>query len=110
MKGIQKVHDHRSPQTLKPQCCLSFGKKGLASKPPAYIGGIPSSCGLKYVHSKFLFSEFPLWLSKLPTRLVSMRMQVRSLSSLSALRIWYCRELWCRSQTRLRSGVAVAVV
>ena len=24
--------------------------------------------------------------------------------------IWRCRELWCRSQTRLRSGVAVALV
>ena len=24
--------------------------------------------------------------------------------------IWCCRELWCRSQTRLGSGVAVAVV
>ena len=25
------------------------------------------------------------------------------------LRIWHCRELWCRLQTRLGSGVAVAV-
>ena len=27
-----------------------------------------------------------------------MRMQVRSLASLSGLRIWCCRELWCRLQ------------
>ena len=25
------------------------------------------------------------------------------------LRIWFCRELWCRLQTQLESGVAVAV-
>ena len=38
-----------------------------------------------------------------------MRLQVRSLASLSGLRSRRCRELWCRSQTRLRSDVAVAV-
>ena len=38
-----------------------------------------------------------------------MRMQVRSLASLSGLRILHCCELWCRSQTQLGSGVAVAV-
>ena len=31
-------------------------------------------------------------------------------ASLTRLRIQGCRELWCRSQTRLRSDVAVAVV
>ena len=35
---------------------------------------------------------------------------VRSLASLSGLRILCCCELCCRSQTRLGSGVAVAVV
>ena len=29
-------------------------------------------------------------------RLGTMRLQVRSLASLSGLRIWHCRELWCR--------------
>ena len=38
------------------------------------------------------------------------RMQVRSLASPSGLRIRRCRELWRRSQTRLRSHVVVAVV
>ena len=42
--------------------------------------------------------------------LVSMRMQVRSLVSLSGSGILHCRELWCRSQMRLGSHVAVAVV
>ena len=36
-----------------------------------------------------------------------MRMQVRSLASFCGLRIWHCHELWCRLQTRLRSGIAV---
>ena len=37
------------------------------------------------------------------------RLRVRSLASLSGFRIHRCRELWCRSQMRLGSGVAVAV-
>ena len=36
-------------------------------------------------------------------------MRVQSLAPLSGLRIWHCHELWCRSQTWLRSGVAVVV-
>jgi len=43
-------------------------------------------------------------------QLGTMRLQVRSLALLSGSRIWHCHELWCRSQTRLRSGIAVAVV
>ena len=35
--------------------------------------------------------------------------QVWSLASLSGLRIWHCHKMWCRSQTRLGSGVAVSV-
>ena len=38
-----------------------------------------------------------------------MRLQVQSLALLSGLRIQHCCELWCRSQMKLRSGVAVAV-
>ena len=41
--------------------------------------------------------------------LVSMRTQVRSLASLTGLRICHGHELWCRSQTPLRSGIAVVV-
>ena len=36
--------------------------------------------------------------------------QVQSLALLSGLRIRYCHELWCRLQTWLGSGIAVAVV
>ena len=39
-----------------------------------------------------------------------MRMQVRSLASFSGLGIQRYCELWCRSQMRLGSRVAVAVV
>ena len=35
--------------------------------------------------------------------------RVQSLASFSGLRIQRCHELWCRSQMRLGSGVAVAV-
>ena len=42
-------------------------------------------------------------------QLVPMRMQIQSLSFISGLRIQCCHELWCRSQTWLRSRVAVAV-
>ena len=49
------------------------------------------------------------WLSSQWTWLVSIRMQVRSLASLSRLRIRHWRELWHRSQTRLGSNIAVAV-
>ena len=43
------------------------------------------------------------------TRLVSMRRRVQSLALLSGLKIQRCRELWCRLQMQLGSGVAVAV-
>ena len=39
-----------------------------------------------------------------------MRLRVQSLALLSGLRIWRCHEMWCRSQTWLRSGIAGAVV
>ena len=42
-------------------------------------------------------------------RLGIMSLPVRSLASHSVLRIWLCRELWCRLQTQLGSDVAVAV-
>ena len=42
-------------------------------------------------------------------RLGTMSFQVQSLALLSGLRIWLCHELWCRSQMRLGSGIAVAL-
>ena len=43
-------------------------------------------------------------------QLAIMRSQVRSLASLSGLRIQRCHELWCRLQARLGSGIAVTVM
>ena len=42
-------------------------------------------------------------------RLGTMRWRVQSLPLLRGLRIWRCRELWCRLQTWLGSCIAVAV-
>ena len=43
-------------------------------------------------------------------RLVTMRLWVQFLTSLSGLRIWCCHELWCKLQTWwLGSGIIVAV-
>ena len=47
------------------------------------------------------------WLTN-PTRNQEVEGSIPGLAS--GLRIWHCRELWCRSQTRLGSRVAVAVV
>ena len=38
-------------------------------------------------------------------RLGTMKLRVRSLALPSGSRIWHCRELWCRSETWLGSGV-----
>jgi len=51
----------------------------------------------------------PVVAQRKQVRLGTMRLQVQSLASLSGLRIRRCRELWCRLQTWLGSGIAVAV-
>ena len=43
-------------------------------------------------------------------QLRTMRLRVPPLALLSGLKIQHCRELWCRSQTWLRSGMVVALV
>ena len=53
--------------------------------------------------------EFPSWRSGQRIWLGTMRLRVRSLPLPSGLTIRCCRELWCRSQTRLGSHVAVAL-
>ena len=53
--------------------------------------------------------EFLLWLSELWTQLVSTRIWVWSLASLSGLRICYYCKPWHGSQIWLRSRIAVAV-
>ena len=65
--------------------------------------------GLNHLYQKFIW-EFPLWHSRLQIGLVTMRIWVQSLASLSGLRSWHCCELWYRSQTRLGSCTAVSMV
>ena len=47
----------------------------------------------------------PIVAQRLQTRLVSMRIRVQFLASLSGLRIWRCCKLWHRLQMWLRYGV-----
>ena len=54
------------------------------------------------------YLKFLLWLSGLKIKLVSMRMWVWSLASLSRLRIQHCCKLWHRSQMQFGSGGVVA--
>ena len=54
--------------------------------------------------------EIPIVAQQKLIQLESMRIRVQSPASLSGLRTWRCPELWCRSQTQLRSCVTVAVV
>ena len=57
---------------------------------------IPSKMDLKKIVRSSVIQEFLPWLSGSQTRLVSMRMRVRSPASCSGLRIPRCHELWCR--------------
>ena len=61
------------------------------------------------VHPKCIFLKFLLWLNRLRTLLVPMRMWVWSLASLSGLRVWRCHEVQCRSKMQLSSSVALAM-
>ena len=47
--------------------------------------------------------EFLLWLTRLRTQLISLRMQIQSLALLSGLRIQHSCELWYRLQMQLGS-------
>ena len=56
-----------------------------------------------------LNSGVPVVVQRKRISLISMRLRVRSLTSLGGLRAWRSRELWCRTPTGLRFCVAVAV-
>ena len=58
----------------------------------------------------YIYIGVPVMVQWKQIRLGTMRVWVRSLASLSGLKIQRCCELWCRLQTQLGSGVAVAVV
>ena len=52
----------------------------------------------------------PIMAQRKQIPLGTMRLWIQSLALLSGFRFWCCRELWYRSQMRLGSGVAVALV
>ena len=63
-----------------------------------------------YVGKESGREAFLSWLSGLRPKIVSVKMQMRSLALLSGLRIQHCHKLWYRSQIRLGTRDAVAVV
>ena len=77
LKWSYHIHIYPSLYTLLPPSVLWFQMEESVLKKNQQAG------------------EFLLWLSGLRTRLVSKRMWF--LAFLSGLRIWHCRELWCRS-------------
>ena len=83
-----------TPNLGTSKCCRSSprnGKKTKKKKKKNFGSGVPVVAQQKRI------------------QLGTMRLQVQSLASLSGLRIWHCHGLWCRSQTRFGSGIAVAM-
>ena len=122
MVRISKTYDSRAPDIfLKTLRGVPWWPSGLriqhchcsGSGHCCVLGVIPglgtlTCCGCSQKKKKKKKKGVPIVGQQKRIRLVSMRMWVRSLASLSGLGIWCCRELWCRSQTRLGSGVTVA--
>ena len=79
----------------------------------SFVGRLSSSC--PHLTHKVPFSEYkllgvPVVVQRKQIQLVSMRMWLQSLaSSLSGSEIQHCNKLWCRSQRRLGSSVAIAL-
>ena len=92
---------------LSPKCLIIFKLFNAMTlrQPPPFLIFWDFTTGIESEHRK----EFPLWLRRLRTWLVSVRMWVRSLASLSGLRIHHCHKLQCRWQMWLRSFITVAV-
>jgi len=112
-------HSSRQHQTLNP---LSKARGGTCNlMVPSQIcfhcttTGTPLilyyifECDLKHSQYKKEMVDVPTVAQQKRIWLVSKRMRVWSLGSLSGLGIQHCRELWCRSQTWLGSCVAMAV-
>ena len=101
---------------------LSISHHGNSRNRNLYFGFPIWIQNLKNWHAKNDQAGVPWWFSRLKIQcwssrcgtgemnwLGTMRLQAGSLASLSGLRIQCCCELWCRSQTWLRSRVAVAL-
>ena len=82
----------------------------LARELPHVVGVAKGKKKLLQNPNSDMFKFFPIVAQWKRIRLVSVRMQVQSMASLSGLRIQRCHELWCRSQIWLGSYVVVPVV
>ena len=71
------------------------------------LGNYIQSPGINHDGKEYV--GVPIVAQQKQIRLGAVRLQVRSLSLPSGLRIWSYLELWCRSQMLLGSGVAVAL-
>ena len=76
---------------------------GSLSMPLSHLGNLETECQGKEIQGVPVMAQWK------QTWLVSMRMQVLFSASLRGLRIWHCHEQQCRLQTKLGSGIAVAV-
>ena len=88
----------------------SHWKNGYATQvEDGYYWGllVTTSCGFWWWKRQVI--GVPVMAQQKWTLLASMKTQVQSLTQLSGLRIQHCPELWCRSRTWLRSGLAMAV-
>ena len=100
---------------------INFEKNGLAEFPQDIPQPLVLRSNGKLIHlslslptlwpvSKVQITGVPIVAQWKRIWLISMRMWVRSLVSLSGSGIQCCCELWCRSWMRLKSCVVVAVV
>jgi len=75
------------------------------------LNKVPSWWNTTVSHNfKMLKFGVPVMAQQKRIWLVSVRMQVWFLALFNGSRIQCCHELWCRLQTQLESGIAVAVV
>ena len=96
----------------------SIGTESRFLAPSPVLPNLPSAAsqmpqGEKQTYPKGKNREHrgvPIMAQQKQIRLRTRRLRVRSLASLSGLRIWRCPELWCRSQMQLGSGVAAMAV
>ena len=108
--GTQPLHLFISPVQAYPPC--NYWVVTLGQMTPALYHVVPAGnilqAQLGWITDGLIKEKaqrVPIVVQWKQIWLESVRMWVQSLSSLSGLGIWHCRELWCRLQTWLRSSV-----
>ena len=82
----------------------------LVAQVQSLAQGILPTDGVGEKENKNVSFGVPVVIQRRQIQLGTMMLRVRTLASLSGLRIWCCHKLWCRLQMWLGSGIAVAVV